>query len=134
MVPPPTIIVSFTSLLPQPTFLKKSLAFSVDATTLIISPLLSTKLPFGMITSSPLSTAHISISDFIFLPTSIRLLPANILSSSILYSKSSTLPLPNVSISIADGNLKSLAISVDAAYSGFIVIASPSSFFINPIS
>ena len=127
-------MVSLTPLLLHPTFLKKSFAFSVEATILTISPLCNTKLPLGIITSSSLSTAHISTSDFIFLPTSTRLFPTSILSSRILYSKSSTLPLPKVSISIAEGNLKSLAISVEAAYSGLMVIASPSSFFINPMS
>ena len=101
---------------------------------LILSPALSTKFPLGITRSSPLSTAHIRKSLLIILPISAKLLSAITELAGSSNSSISILPFENVSILIAEGNLSILAISVAAACSGFMIIASPSSSLIKAIS
>ena len=87
------------------------------------------KSPFTMCDSSSLSHVHIRISLLSLLITFFTDIPTSIELSGILNLISSTRSFAKVSILLAAGNLKTRAISSAAAYSGFITIASPSSFF-----
>ena len=87
------------------------------------------KSPLGIYASPSRSTVQIRISDFNLVTTSLTFMPTRLEPSGSLNVSSSTRPFPKVSIFIAEGKRKTLAISSAAANSGLIIISSPSSSF-----
>ena len=100
--------------------------FAGEAIIDTISPFLITNLPSGIATSSPRSTPPIRTSQRNWLSISMTESPSSLNSGFTLNFRSSTFPLANGSILIADGKRRILEISVAAAYSGLIIMEIPS--------
>ena len=109
-------------LVPIPAFLKKSAESLWGAMKEILSPDCIRKFPSGITTMSPRSTAQMSTLLLSFSTTSDTRIWSRADSLGITNFKSSTRPLAKGSILMADGNLKSLAISIAAALSGLMAM------------
>ena len=118
--PPPTNMAELTVLFSIPALRKKSAQSAWGAIKDILSPPLISKLPSGITTSSPRSTAQISTLLFNRLTTSITFIRSRMDSLGIRNLRSSILPLANSSILMALGKRSSLAISLAAASSGLM--------------